>query len=204
VIIANGQLDQPGALHAGDLVIAADGGARHCLRLGIRPAVVIGDLDSLDEVDLARLRSAGAEIIRYPSRKDFTDLELALDYAQRRGANEALVLGALGARWDHTIANLLLPAAFPSLRIRLVDSRQEICLARPGETLEIHGLPGDTLSLIPLASDARGIVTQGLEYPLNDENLLFGSTRGVSNVLLGERAAISLRDGLLLCVLIHA
>jgi thiamine pyrophosphokinase len=203
VIFANGKLNHFPALQPDDLIIAADGGARHCLRLGLRPAIVIGDLDSLDEADLDKLRANGAKIVQYSARKDYTDLELALRHAQELGSSEILVLGALGERWDQTVANLLLPAALAQTPTRLEDGNQEIHFLRGGETLTLHGQPGDTLSLIPLAGDARGVFTQNLEYPLDQEDLIFGSTRGVSNVLLADQAAISLREGLLCCILSH-
>lgn len=203
VIFANGQLTQPIELQPDDLVIAADGGTHHCLGLGIRPQIVIGDLDSVREEELEALSASGTEIITYPERKDFTDLELALLEAQKRGADKVLVLAALGARWDQSLANILLPAALPGLRISLVDDHQEIHFIRPGETLEIAGQRGDTVSLIPLSGDADGITTHGLEYPLHREMLQFGSTRGVSNVMLGNQASIKLGVGLLVCAVIH-
>ena len=209
VIIANGSLNHAPALLAGDIIIAADGGGRHCLALGLNPTVVIGDLDSLTDPELQALRGLGAEVIQFPPRKDFTDLELALDYARsltkqnRVGEREILIIGALGKRWDQTLANLALPAAFPELDIRLVDGNQEILYVRGGETVVIRGRPGDTLSLIPLGGEARGVTTNQLEYPLADENLSWGSTRGISNVLLAEEAQVSLRAGLLVCVVIH-
>lgn len=208
VIIANGPLTQPIGLQPDDLVIAADGGSHHCLRLGIRPQVVIGDLDSVTNEEIERLSALGAEIITYPRRKDFTDLELALLEAQKRGADQALLLAAIGARWDQSLANLLLPAATPGMRISLMDGQQEIHYVRAGETLEINGKPGDIISLIPLGGDAHGITTHGLEYPLFAETLHLGSTRGISNVLLegastAGKASVRLETGLLLCSVIH-
>lgn len=209
VIFANGTLNDPpqtlAALQAGDTVIAADGGARHCQALGVHPAVVIGDFDSLSAAELAQLEQDGAQVLRYPERKDFTDLELALQHAVAIGADEILVFAALGARWDQTLANLLLPAApgLEHVRIRLLDGQQEIALLRPGEPHTLTGQAGDTVSLVPLGGHARGITTEGLEYPLADGTLYFGTTRGISNVLLGERASVRLKDGLLLCTIIH-
>ncbi len=86
VIFANGSLNLPVALSPGDFIIAADGGAQHCLALGLIPAVVIGDLDSLTPADLEALEAQGAEIVQFPARKDFTDLELALKHARSSGA----------------------------------------------------------------------------------------------------------------------
>ncbi len=209
IIFANGLLNDADAVRAAlapdDVLIAADGGARHCRALGLTPAVVIGDFDSLDGADLARLEAAGVRVIRHPARKDFTDLELALQHAAALGAEEVLIFAALGARWDQTLANLLLPAApgFERVRIRLIDGPQEMMLLRGGGSLELTGAPGDTVSLIPLGGDAHGVTTHGLEYPLSAGDLQFGATRGVSNVLLGEKAAVQVKDGLLLCILIH-
>ncbi len=209
VIFANGTLNDAhqiqAALLPGDLVIAADGGARHCRMLGLTPAVVIGDFDSLSSAELAQLERDSAQVVRYPSRKDFTDLELALQHAVSLGADEILVFAALGARWDQTLANLLLPAApgLEHVRIRLLDGPQEIILLRAGEAHPLSGKAGDTVSLIPLGGHAHGITTTGLEYPLTDGTLYFGATRGISNVMLGEQATVSLKDGLLLCTIIH-
>jgi thiamine pyrophosphokinase len=203
VIFANGSLNLPVALLPGDIIIAADGGTRHCLALGLQPAVVIGDLDSLTQADLEALKTQGVEILQFPVRKDFTDLELALSHARSLEVDEILILGALGAHWDQSLANVLLPAAFSDLNIHLVDGNQEFFYLRSGETITVSGCPGDTLSLVPLGGDAQGITTIELEYPLTDERLPLGSTRGISNVLLEDEAQISLREGFLLCVVIH-
>jgi thiamine pyrophosphokinase len=206
IIFANGGFTYPPPLLPGDLLIAADGGARHCLDCGLTPTVIVGDFDSVDPQTLLQLHAAGSEFVRYPTRKDFTDLELALQHAIQRGADEILVLAALGGRWDQTLANLLLPAAssMAGICIRLVDGNQEILIVHPDETLTIQGQPGDIVSLIPLAGDAHEIITHGLEYPLQAESLAFGSTRGVSNVLVEETATISLNAGMLMVILIHA
>ncbi len=204
IIFTNGQLDPESTreqLRPGDLIVAADGGTRHALALGVAPHLVIGDLDSLSPQEQARAEAAGAQIIRFASRKDETDLELALLHAARAGANEIVILGALGGRLDQTIANVLL-LALPALRgldVRIAEGAQEAFLIRD-EAL-VHGQPGDTLSLIPLGGDALGVTAEGVEWPLRDETLRFGLTRGVSNVLVGERARVGVRKGMLLCVL---
>jgi thiamine pyrophosphokinase len=210
VIFANGSLGDPRqaqkAIRPGDWIIAADGGGRHCLALGILPDLLVGDMDSLDPETVIYFETSGTRVIRYPVRKDFTDLELAVIHAQEEGIEEILILAALGDRWDQTLANLLLPARANfsgSLRIRLLDGLQEIQLIEPGKPVEVDGMPGDTLSLVPLGGDTSGITTTGLEYPLSDEKLFFGSTRGISNVLTGQNGTIQVNDGLLCCILIH-
>jgi thiamine pyrophosphokinase len=130
-------------------------------------------------------------------------LELALQLAQRLGMEKVLVVAALGERWDQTIANLLLPVIYPGLQISFVDGQQEVFLLRSKNQMTVRGSPGDTVSLIPISGDAKGITTSGLEYTLSHETLFFGSTRGISNVLLSDNASIMLEEGLLLCVVIH-
>jgi len=203
VIFANGMLDNPTAARAllrpDDTIIAADGGAAHCRTLGITPALIIGDLDSLSAADQTHWESQGVQFIQHDHRKDETDLELALLYAQGLDREEALVLGALGGRWDQTFANLLLPAyrSLEALPVTFWHDSLWIYLVRDERT--IHGHAGQTVSLIPVGGDVHGVTTSGLEYPLKDETLLFGATRGVSNVLLGESATVQVGDGMLLC-----
>jgi len=200
-IFANGDFDFPREIEDPDLIIAANGGAHHCLRLGINPDYVIGDLDSLSEADRSILKEIGAQIIKFPENKDFTDLELALIHAKRLGVSEVLIFGALGKRWDQTIANLLVGAGDLEMRIHLLDGHQKISYLRSGESLAITGRSGDILSLIPLCANATGITTRGLKYPLKDETLVFGATRGVSNVMVDEQAEVTLKQGTLLCII---
>jgi thiamine pyrophosphokinase len=207
IVFANGRMEVPPELvthiHTSDLIIAADGGTQHCKSLGITPDVIIGDFDSLDSKEVIAYQQAGVETIQFPIRKDETDLELALQYTLKQEVTEVFIIGALGARWDMTVANILLTGhpMFSRLKIRLLDGSQEITLLRGKGQSDFQGRSGDLISLLPIAGDAHGITTQGLEYPLNDETLNFGSSRGVSNVYLQEHARVSVREGLILCIL---
>ncbi len=200
VIFANGEISAPIQVPASSLVIAADGGARHCLALGIWPQVVIGDFDSLTPAQSEALAAAHAELIRRPSEKDETDLELALDLAVQRGAGDITLYGLLGGRWDMSAANLLLLASprFAGVRLRLVADRMEAFILRGGETLPLRGRPGDTVSVLPLSNAAWGVTYHGLRWPLENACLSFGSPRGVSNVLQNDSGQIALREGVLL------
>jgi thiamine pyrophosphokinase len=181
-------------------VICVNGGAQQALALGLTPDVVIGDLDSLDSGLQAQLKGEGCQFVVHPTRKDETDLELALRYALYQGVDEILILGALGGRIDQTLANVLL-LALPELegiKTRIVAGEQEMFLIR--DQALIKGQAGDTVSLLPLAGDVTGIITEGLEYPLQRGALKFGPTLGVSNVLTAPVARVQVERGLLLCV----
>ena len=206
VIIANGIIGglRP-LIFPEDIVIAVDGGLRHCLELKLRPHTLIGDMDSLSPEEIDAVIRSGIPISRYPARKDHTDMELALHHAMSLGADDIMLLGALGARWDMTIANVMLLAA-PELagcRVRILDGMQEISLVRAGETRRFEGNAGDLFSLIPLRTDAQNVSVTGLQYPLSGETLNFSATRGVSNVFCDQTATVFLEEGLLLCVVQH-
>jgi thiamine pyrophosphokinase len=184
-----------------DTVIAADGGALVLERAGRRPDLVVGDLDSLGDDDRKRLERAGAKFEVHPKEKEQTDAELALVAAVQRGADEIVVVGAFGgARLDHLMGNLLLLAHedFAAIDVALVTERATFrSILGPG-ILELDGQPGDWVTLEPLSDVARGVATDGLRYPLRNEELVRGSTRGVSNELTARRGSVEVGEGLLL------
>ena len=212
LIFANGDLERGSGwlqpyLDGALLTIAADGGARHMLDLGVRAGVVIGDLDSLPAGVAAKWEAAGTRFLRHPAAKDETDLELALLYAREQYDVPVRVIAGLGGRLDQIFANVLL-LMHPMLRnrdIRFVTAHQELWIAgatraRGPVEVEIVGEAGDTVSLIPLGGDARIVATSGLHWPLRDETLSFGPARGLSNVLLDDRARVRIGEGYLLLV----
>lgn len=205
IIIAGGQVESQGWqrwVREGDWIISADGGAARALSWGLRPDLVIGDMDSLPEAARAILVSEGCRFIEHPRAKDETDLELALVHAAQEGAKEITVLGALGGRLDHSLANILL-LTLPSLAgvsVRIAEGEQQALLARGGEVVELEGARGDLVSLVPLGGDARGVTTRGLAWSLNEDTLHFGSSRGVSNEMTADKAGIQVGEGLLLIV----
>ncbi|MFP3854185.1 MAG: thiamine diphosphokinase, partial [Anaerolineales bacterium] len=177
VIVANGGIsDQRAAadlLASAELIIAADGGTHHCLKLDYLPHLVIGDFDSLDPSTLEDLRKQEVELLEHPRRKDATDLELALLEAKERGATALSILGAVGGRWDQSLANfhLIASSRWQGMKVEVVDGPQKLLPIHPDRPLELHGEPGDLVSLIPLGGDAEGVHTSGLEYPLDGERL---------------------------------
>jgi thiamine pyrophosphokinase len=182
-------------------VVAADGGARMAQQFHILPDIIIGDLDSLNEQEIAYFQRLDVKILAYPPAKDETDLELALAWVVQQGATEICVVGAIGGRFDQTLANVYL-LTLPILQdceVNIVSRNQEIRLLRPGNH-SINGKIGDTISLIPLKGDIQGISTEYLQYPLSDEVLHFGPARGVSNMMQRDVAHVAFESGLLLLI----
>jgi thiamine pyrophosphokinase len=204
VIFANGELpDLENArqlLRAGDVVICADGGTRHASALGIRPHLIIGDLDSAEEEVISKFREEGTEINAYSQDKNETDLELAIDHALGLKPDQILIVAALGGRLDHTLANIALLSGLrlSASDVRLDDGVEEVLLCR--NRVEIHGRRGDIVSLIPWQGPVTEVHTTNLKWPLHKETLYPDKTRGVSNEMTGETGSISIGSGLLLIV----
>lgn len=205
VIFAGGTL-QPGkgfhdAMASADMIVAADSGAATALKYGYTPGIVVGDFDSVDAALLQELSERGSQVRRVAVEKDETDTELAVQVAIEQGATSITLLGALGGvRFDHTMANIMLLAGFERVPIRIVDGPATCWLVRGPGSSAIDGQPGDLVSLLPLTSDASGIRTRGLYYPLKGETLYFGKPRGVSNVLNKKHAEVFLEKGMLLVI----
>jgi len=189
-----------------DLVIAADGGARHADILERSIDLWVGDGDSLGPDGLDELRASAVPIELADVDKDESDTELALVAAIAAGATRLTILGALGGpRVDHGLANVWLLAheGLAGREACLLDERARIRLMSSGS----HGLGGrvgDLVSLFPFGGDAQGLTTRGLRYPLADEPLRSDSVRGLSNVREASDAALSIRTGRVLVVEIAA
>lgn len=186
-----------------ELVVAADGGARHAAALGRSIDRWVGDGDSLGSDGVAALRAAGVPVRLVPVDKDESDTELAVLEAVEAGANDVTIVGALGgARFDHGLANVTLldAPALAGRQARLLEPGTRVSMLRGPSTIVLEGQAGDVVTLLPLGDDADGVTTEGLRYPLADETLSAGRTRGLSNVRLVGRSRVSLRGGRLLVV----
>jgi len=186
-----------------ELLIAADGGAGWLEEIGRRPDILVGDLDSVDPAVVRRLAAAGTEVIRHPAEKDASDSELALGVALERGADEVVMLGALGGgRLDHELANLLLLAdpELPGRDLRIVRAGTTVRVLAGRASLELGCGPGSVVTLLPVGGNAQGVATRGLRYPLDGETLRVGRSRGLSNEVVEAPASVWLGSGTLLVI----
>lgn len=204
LVFAGGDMVNPGRpLPDADLVIAADSGLEHAQAAGMEVDLVVGDLDSVSPVALKAAQEGGVEVERHPPDKDATDLELALAAAVRHGAGRIVVAGGGGGRIDHLLANALLLASpgWADVDVEWLVGSARVLAVREEATIE--GEPGDVLTLLAIGEPVDGVTTEGLEYPLDDDVLLASSTRGVSNVFVGDTATVRVRNGILLVVHEH-
>lgn len=206
IIVAAGAMSRPATTIALDddggktLVIAADGGAAKAQLLGLHVDVVVGDGDSLGPQAVREIKDAGIEVHFRDPHKDESDAELAVREALARGATSLKIVAALGgARFEHSLANVLL-LTLPDLAGRdaaIVDGPSTVRVigtAGPAQ-LEIAGEPGDYVSLLPLTERVDGVTTDGMAYPLSDDRLFQGSTRGLSNELTSRSGHVAVRSG---------
>lgn len=203
VIIANGEMEDyewhKGIVATADKIICADGGSNHAYAMGVTPHTIIGDLDSIEKHVLQHFSTV--EVLKYPKEKDFTDTQLAINLALKLNPREIILLGALGKRLDHTLANIFQLTAYIKSNIifKIIDSFQELWLMGPG-TIEINGFEGEVISLIPITSEVRGITTKGLKYPLKDNNFFRTNPYGISNEMTDDKAIISQEMGIMLII----
>lgn len=201
VIIANGDLDYTDdivrVIRGAQLIICADGGARHLRALNILPHAMIGDFDSVLLDDKKFFQEKQVRTITYSSKKAYTDSELCVSWALENNATDITLLGVTGNRLDHTLANIFLlkKLAGQNIPARIINKHNEIHMIT--DFIKLDGQPGDFLSVIPVSETVTGITLDGLEYPLVKATMEMGSSLGVSNSFKETSASVSIEKGIL-------
>lgn len=176
-----------------DIIICADSGYDHAVKMKLKVDLLVGDFDSITNIP------EDVENIQYPTRKDQTDVEIALDHARKMKFNEFLLLGATGSRIDHTLTNIMILKDCMSRgeSAQIVDEHNKVMIT--SSRLDINESKGDIISLIPI-TDCFGVSTKNLEYPLEQATLYVGKGLSVSNVMLEDCARIEVNEGILLVI----
>lgn len=221
LIIAGGELDIPFAksyiaAHGFDKVVCADAGLDGAGKLGLSVDIAMGDYDSVSAEVLEAYRGKNhVEFVQYPPEKDATDLELALDWAVGQHPEEIVILGATGGRLDHFLANvnILMKPLSRGIPAYIVDGQNRLCLLgaahasgrEDGHFLhafhrkEMHG---KYISFLPLTERVREVTLRGFRYELDGQDMVLGSSLGVSNEMAEGRdsATIDFSEGILIAV----
>ena len=199
IIIASGTIgnifDYEKIIKEADLIICADGGLRYLDKLSVNPHVILGDFDSVDSSLIEKYRNRNIKVYDYPTRKDATDSELAIDFAISNQPNEVIMLGMVGTRMDHTLINMQMLIKFDGLGIdaQIINDNNVIYFVN--KKITIKGKINDQVSIVAITDEVVGITTKGLEYPLVGETISFGESRGVSNVFSSEEIEINFESG---------
>lgn len=188
-----------------DMLIAVDKGLMVVRALGLVPDYAVGDYDSVDSKVLEEVRSlfaqTGKPVIRtYQPEKDATDTEIAMGLALSEEVESILLLGATGTRLDHVFGNIqvLYQALIKGIPAYMEDEHNRIYLADQSFTGKRRDAFGNFFSLIPLTEYVEGITLRGMKYPLEDAELVRGSSLGVSNEIMDEEYQVEFRDGILI------
>lgn len=180
-----------------DWVIAADRGLRYCRELGIVPDCCVGDFDSLEGGPEAVKTLFDGSVILYPSEKDDTDTQLALECAANRRADRVILIGATGSRLDHVMANLgnIVHYLGKGITVRIYDKNNCIYAIDKECFFRREDMYGDYLSVIPWQGDLTGVTYTGFKYNTSNGLIPAGSSLGVSNQLAEPQGSITVESG---------
>lgn len=199
IVVGNGNFNQQlqiKSIYAKNaFIIAVNGGTKHIIKQNIMPDLIIGDLDSLSLSVERKILQNKVPIIKHPKDKDFTDLELAINYLLQCKPKDITLIGVLGDRWDQTFANLCLLESFliNNIKCKIIDNSTTIWLTNKSITINVS--IGDIVSIHPLTDKVQGITTRGLKFLLRGDILFRNSSRGISNVALQPSVKISVNEG---------
>lgn len=187
------------------LVIAADSGWEHAIASGRIPHVLIGDMDSISPEHLRDARSRDIDIIEHPADKDHTDTELALHLAESLSYESIHVIAGGGDRFDHVLSMVHSLVSVSEQSVVTAHIGQSfVRIVTPREKVTLSTNTFDTVSLIPLGGNARGVTTTGLKWNLTRSTLKSFASRGVSNVALRDSVTVSMRTGVLAVIITPA
>lgn len=184
-----------------DIIIAVDKGLETIDYLKLQPQYVLGDFDSVNTKILEKYKTQNIKIIKLNPEKDLTDTHSAIDLALKLKSTEITILGAIGTRLDHTMANIhiLKQALDKNIKAKIVNEKNEIELINK----EIIIKKDDNykyVSIIPLTTNVTGITIEGMKYIINDYTLSIGDSFGVSNEQIDKEAKISIKTGILVVI----
>lgn len=184
------------------LMIAADHGLTVSDRLNLKLDFIVGDFDSVPETILAKYREKSTQIETFPTEKDKTDTQIAIELALMHHPTQLDIVGATGTRLDHVLANihlLLLPMQL-DIPAALIDSRNKIYLKKESFVIKKKQQHGDYVSLLPFTEKVSGLTLKGFKYPLDHIILTAGSSLGISNEIREEEANVEFMEGILLVI----
>lgn len=185
-----------------DIIVGADRGALFLIRHGIHPDLAIGDFDSVTLEEREEIKANSKQFVSCdPVMKDVTDTQMAFEWALEQKPDDLIIMGALGTRFDHSLANihLLYRGLSSHVNCYIVDEYNKILLIAKETMIFKDGYTH--CSLLPFSMGVKGLTLTGFQYPLFNASLEIGQSLGISNILHSESGSISITEGLLLVIL---
>ena len=184
-----------------DIIIAVDKGLQILDYFKIKPNYIVGDFDSIDNEILKKYEDTDISIERLVPEKDLTDTESAIKLAVSLRSSSITIIGAMGTRIDHMLANIhiLEQALNKQIKARMINENNEIQLINDSLAIKKDDR-FKYISVIPLTTEAKGVTIKGMKYPLNNYTLTIGNSLGVSNEQVDEIAEITVKEGILIII----
>ncbi|MCC7572230.1 MAG: thiamine diphosphokinase [Candidatus Methanofastidiosum sp.] len=184
-----------------DLIVAADGGYKTAKKMNLNIDVLLGDFDSITPEEIKEAESKGIKTVSFPTDKDKTDGELAVDYAISEGSKELVILGSFKEELDHALGNLFLLFKIDKVGIKSKLLTQEYEIEIITNEKEYLLETGHELSLIPVSEIVQDLSIEGCKYNLKNVNVGMGQTLTLRNIIIDKKAKVYFKKGKVLSIL---
>ena len=181
-------------------IIGVDGAAHWLLTQGVVPDLAIGDFDSVTGKEFAVIKQKVKKVLQYPKDKDYTDMELAIDWAIKQSPARVVIYGGFGTRLDHSLVTVQMLEKFLKQGIPAVirDSNNEAFLLTDKQKIP-YIKKYRYLSLLPV-TDSISVTLKGLVHSIKNEIIHRGQSLGISNEFTDKEATVEVHKGIVLVI----
>jgi thiamine pyrophosphokinase len=181
-----------------NFIIAADKGSECLYNYNIIPDLLLGDFDSTKKEILDKIKLQAKEVLEFPPEKDYTDTEIAIIEAIKRGAKKIYLFGAIGSRIDHTLGNigLILTTKKRGAILEIIDDNNRLYLGE--KKMKLFGEYGENISFHALCDKVKGFEIRGAKYNLETYDISLLDPRAICNEFVDTPIEISYEEGELL------
>ena len=177
-------------------IFCADGGANICYELGLTPKEIYGDLDSIKNEVKEFYQEKNIKFIKFQVEKDYTDSELILNEIQNK-YNVIYCIAGLGGSIDHELTNINLLAKYSNLIF--ISEKEKIF--KINNNYEFNSMINRTVSFIIFSDEVKALTLEGFKYNIENLDIKKGEARCISNIIVENKANLSIKSGSLLCVI---
>lgn len=183
-------------------IIVADHGLITADHLKLPIDYIVGDFDSVPETILKKYRELATPIKTYPTEKDKTDTQIALELALEHHPKQIDLIGATGSRMDHTLGNLhlLMIPLHKNVDASILDANNKIYLKKSNFSIKKDKQFGHYVSFLAFSWMVNGLKLKGFKYSVEDMTLNAGTSMGVSNEIIDDEAIVEIKEGILVVI----